>query len=410
MQPAATTRVALLPSLPSAAALPGGGGTGEARQIVTARMAANVVSAAVPSTATLERESPRPAAQRQGEELEKLEARTVAAEMTLASLEEEVRSLRRECQRGKEQQRQLAKALEDSIPTGDHYQILRAMSQDHLAAACLWDQRGREVDAKYRTAFEQAALRLQESLLAREGQLADFRTVGSELQRAGAGQRALEERSSRLTDQLQQLTSVQAIVGERQAQVEIVQNQAFEYWRELQGKLWEVDELRAKGEALKLQWQTLKGTATSQSGTFAPASPASVAFASPARHLFLAHLDAVGGTRGDLSASSSRAASPARVRGAAQLADGIDLVRTPQTSTSLSLSPSPAAATISAVAAPPASLLTSSSVASVPITLLGPAVPLLTSSARAQGASVATKPARVLSPPHTAPPSPAATS
>merc|ERR1740130_1160506 len=75
------------------------------------------------------------------QELELFKARTTAAEMTLADLEQDVSALRLECQRGREQQEHMAKALQESIPLGEHYQTLRKLSQDHQAASSKWEQR-----------------------------------------------------------------------------------------------------------------------------------------------------------------------------------------------------------------------------------------------------------------------------
>lgn len=243
------------------------------------------------------------------EGLEKLKARTASAEKSLADLEQDVAALRWNCQSSKVQAHELKKALEDSIPLGDHYQILRLMSQEHLAATSLWEQREKALEPAHRTRYEESTQRLQATLAEREGQLKELGDVSPQLQRTGVSQRSLEEKSVRLKDQLQQLANVQTLISSHQSQAETMQISALECWRQLQGKLWEAEDLRVEGAALKHQWQCLTGAPATASGVI----PAPTTFmASPARQLFLAHLDALDRATGSPTRSPPRSgqASP----------------------------------------------------------------------------------------------------
>jgi hypothetical protein len=244
------------------------------------------------------------------EELDKYKARTAAAEIMLADLEEELLELRSECQHGKEQRQHMMKALGEYIPTSEHYRILRAMSQDHHAAKALWEQQQRELGPTRRTQHDEAMKRIQSNLVDRHAQLRELGNVSSELQRANAGHRALEDKAARLMDQLKQHASVQSLISERQTQAEQIQTATLESWRQLQNKFWEVEELKAQGAALKFHWQAVAG----KTGADAVKMPASVSsalvgsMASPARQLFFAHVDALAGQ----SSSSSGKAGPPR--------------------------------------------------------------------------------------------------
>jgi hypothetical protein len=246
------------------------------------------------------------------EELEKYKARTAAAETILADLEEELLELTSECQHGKEQRQHMMKALEEAIPTSEHYRILRAMSQDHLAVKALWEQRQCELEPTRRTQHDEAMKRIQSNLVDRHAQLRELGNVSSELQRANAGHRALEDRAARLMDQLKQHASVQSLISERQTQAEQLQTAALESWRQLQNKLWEVEELKVQGAALKFHWQAVAGKA----GADVIKMPASVSSAlagsmtSPAQQLFLAHVDALSGQS---SSSRGQAGPPTAV-------------------------------------------------------------------------------------------------
>jgi len=227
--------------------------------------------------------------------LEKSQERAAASELTLGSLQEEIRELRQQCQLGREETEKLGNAVEQSIPSSDHFEILRSMSKDHLTAAYLWEQKERDADATGRALFEQAAEQLKASLAKREEHLKDYATVGTELQRASASHKASEARIAKLEDQLRQLASVHQLVGDCQKQVEDAQRHALGCWRQLQRKLAEADDLRTKCAALKTQWQELTGKAPEANPAEEMGAQESRVSENTARALVLAHLDALEG-------------------------------------------------------------------------------------------------------------------
>jgi len=183
------------------------------------------------------------------------------ADLDVAHLSEDVRKLRVECARAREMRVRMGQELSESIPIQEHYELMRALSKECSASARKWAESERAAELERRDRFTDVAQRLQARLEEREIKLRELRRVGPELQRQSARRRAEEERGDHLIDQLRQLASVQPMISEKQGRLQSAQQEALEYWRNLQAKLWEAEELRAEVAQKRSQWHTLAGKA-----------------------------------------------------------------------------------------------------------------------------------------------------
>jgi len=194
-------------------------------------------------------------------EIERAKERHAAAQKELQELMQRTKALTKACTEVSLSNEELSKVLSKAVPMNEHCKILHSMSNEYMESVRHTELREQATEVEHKSSYADTEKVLRHTLLESDTKLAEFEKMGNELQNANARHRAEELRSARLAEQLRQLASVQPLIEQRQSQLEAVQARTLDYWKQLQGKLWEAERLRGECAVRRARWHALAGEA-----------------------------------------------------------------------------------------------------------------------------------------------------